>query len=115
MAARLASVLGVPPGFFFGSSDRLAGIKPSVFTKCDEPLTHATELWIYQSADGTLRILPGQRTQDGPASIQQVDFGDFGSNGEQEALFSLAAYNEDGYLLFYDDFRKVARLTWGYH
>jgi len=44
-----------------------------------------------------------------------VDAGDYANDGHTELLFWKSGYNEDGYVLFYDDLRGEARYTWKYH
>jgi hypothetical protein len=49
------------------------------------------------------------------ANLWLVDAGDYDGDGASEALFAFTAYNNDGYVLFYDGFRKNARFGWSYH
>jgi len=44
-----------------------------------------------------------------------VEAGDFDSDGTSELLFWYSGYNEDGYTLFYDGFRKHVDYHWTYH
>jgi hypothetical protein len=36
-------------------------------------------------------------------------------DGSSEVLFWFSGYNQDGYVLFGDDLRKVAETYWTYH
>lgn len=44
-----------------------------------------------------------------------VDAGDYDNDGKSEALFWYDAYNRNGYVLFYDEFRKRVDFIWSYH
>lgn len=44
-----------------------------------------------------------------------VDAGDYDNNGQSELLFWHSGYNEDGYVLMYDSFRKKIEYFWSYH
>lgn len=47
--------------------------------------------------------------------LSLVDAGDYDSDGASEVLFWYSGYNDDGYTLFYDGFRKHVDYHWGYH
>jgi len=44
-----------------------------------------------------------------------VDAGDYDADGESELLFAYTGYNEDGYVLMYDNLRSEAKYSWSYH
>lgn len=44
-----------------------------------------------------------------------LDYGDYDDDGKMDALFWSNGYNEDGYVLFYDHFRKSIEYKWHYH
>lgn len=44
-----------------------------------------------------------------------VDAFDFDNDGRTEWLFSRSRYNEDGFILFFDEFRKSVSSSWHYH
>ncbi len=44
-----------------------------------------------------------------------LDHGDFDNDGKDEFLFWTSRFNHDGYVLYYDDFRKVVSYLWSYH
>lgn len=49
------------------------------------------------------------------ADLSLVDAGDYDADGQSEVLFWYSGYNEDGYTLFYDAFRKSVKFHWKYH
>jgi len=67
--------------------------------------------WFYVSPNGETRHIG-----DG---MHFVDSGDYGGDGKSELVFYLATgptetIEKEGYILFYDDFRSRAELTWNY-
>ncbi|MBI5890342.1 MAG: hypothetical protein HZB47_06650 [Nitrosomonadales bacterium] len=48
-------------------------------------------------------------------SLMLLDEGDYDEDGKSEVLFWSSGYNEDGYVLYYDDFRKKVPFKWHYH
>jgi hypothetical protein len=48
-------------------------------------------------------------------SFYLVDAGDYDGDLKSELVFFVSGYNEDGYVLFYDDFKKKVVYTWHYH
>ena len=48
-------------------------------------------------------------------SLTLVDAGDYDDDGKSEVIFFVSGYNEDGYAIYYDSFRKNLSWTWGYH
>lgn len=49
------------------------------------------------------------------AELQLVDAGDYDGDGKSEAVFWYSGYDQDGYVLYYDDFRRHANFFWNYH
>lgn len=47
--------------------------------------------------------------------MKLVDMGDFNGDGKIEALFWRERYNEDGYVLFFNDFKCSVNCLWNYH
>lgn len=47
--------------------------------------------------------------------MQFVDAYDHNDDGDLEYLFWYSGYNEDGYILFYDDFKERSQYLWKYH
>jgi hypothetical protein len=108
-----------------------------------KPLTYAVQdlvfLRSYQDRFGkklvTVGLDPQRNTCDGPAEpawaphsfvlgdkllylgqdLSVVEAGDFDSDGTSEVLFWYSGYNDDGYTLFYDGFRKHVDYRWNYH
>jgi hypothetical protein len=44
-----------------------------------------------------------------------VDAGDYDNDGKSEVIFWHSGYNEDGYMLFYDNFNSTVEFYWKYH
>ena len=68
-----------------------------------------------QSPLQSLRVPSKQGGDDDPLSLTLLDAGDYDGDGKSEVVFFLSGYNEDGYALFYDSFRKFVFHTWSYH
>lgn len=81
------------------------GLDPERYT-CDGPPEAA---WLTHSflVDGEVIYLG--------AALTLVDAGDYDADGAAEVLFWFSGYNEDGYTLFYDGFRKQVEFRWKYH
>lgn len=47
--------------------------------------------------------------------MQLIDAGDYDGDGKSELLFWYSGYNNDGYILFYNNFRGRSEYLWGYH
>ena len=78
------------------------------------------DVWLFRSSGGDLWALPGQMWSGREAinftpNLELVDAGDFAGNGGEEAVFFFSGYNFDGYILYYDSFRKAVRFGWSYH
>jgi hypothetical protein len=48
-------------------------------------------------------------------NLQYLDHGDFDNDGKDEFLFWTSRHNHDGYVMYYDDFKKNVELKWSYH
>jgi len=57
----------------------------------------------------------GQDTLHLASELELVDAGDYDGDGQSEVLFWHSGHNEDGYTLFYDQFRKRVDYWWTYH
>jgi hypothetical protein len=91
-------------------------VKPGVSRACVGPLERPSDLWLRLSPAGDAVVLDGQiGALDGSPSLKLLAFGDFAGDGDEEALFSLSAYDRDGFVLYYDDFRRRAAFSWAYH
>ena len=86
-------------------------IKPEIGKDCDWSIDADTQLWLHQLPNGKLFKLPAQAGE----VIHPVDFGDFGNDHQEAALFQLKGNNEGGYVLYYNNFRARAKLSWAYH
>lgn len=62
--------------------------------------------WFYVSKNRTKFI---------GTNLEVIDAGDYDNDGVSEVLFWHSAYNEDGYKLFYDSFKKSVKIYRGYH
>ena len=94
-------------------------IKLELSSDCDGPSDKQTELWFYRDTNGKLRALPGQfadpNSVNPSTGMMLVDIGAFAGDDREQAIFFIGGYNMDGYILYYDHFRKFAIVTWGYH
>jgi hypothetical protein len=89
---------------------------PRLTEKCD--IQDVPTLWIYRSPEGVMHALPGQTWKgliNFTPDLIPIAFGDFNGDGDEKAIFQFSAYNLDGYILYYDHFRKFARIEWNYH
>ena len=62
--------------------------------------------WFYVSDETTKYI---------GMNLELIDAGDYDNDGTSEVLFWHSSYNEDGYKLFYNNFKKSVKLYWGYN
>jgi len=60
-------------------------------------------------------LVGGESSQYLGSQLSLVDAGDYDGDGSSEVVFWHSGYDEDGYALFYDDFRKHVRYYWTYH
>lgn len=75
---------------------------------CDDVRDPArTEHWFIKRGDEAPHFIGNE--------MHVVDAFDFDNDGRTEWLFSLSRYNEDGFILFFDAFRKSVQSTWHYH
>jgi hypothetical protein len=47
--------------------------------------------------------------------MELVDAGDYDADGKSELIFWYSGYNENGYVLLYDDLKKKEEFLWSYH
>ena len=108
------------PGWRSRSGELLLrlGVDPSLQANCE--MWSSPDLWLFRDPGGDLRVLPDQvwneheGTNFNP-SLEPLDAGDFDGDGGEEAIFFFSGYNFDGYILYYDSFRKSVRFGWSYH
>ena len=62
-----------------------------------------------------ITVRSGRARASTELSLTFVDAGDFDADGESEVIFFLSGYNEDGYAILYDSFKKSVSWTWTYH
>ena len=96
----------------------LFGVDPSLQANCE--IRDDRTVWLFRSRDGNFRTLPGQEWGEREAinftpGLKLLDAGDFAGDGGEEAVFFFSGYNFDGYILYYDNFRKATRFGWHYH
>jgi hypothetical protein len=108
------------PGWRSNSGELLLhfGVDPRLQANCE--IRDNRNVRLFQSPDGDFRVLPGQEWSDREAinftpNLKLVDAGDFTGDGGEEAVFFFSGYNFDGYVLYYDNFRKAVRFGWSYH
>jgi hypothetical protein len=108
------------PGWRSRSGELLLhfGVDPRLQANCE--MQDSPDVWLFRDPDGDLRVLPGQVWSEHEAinftpSLELVDAGDFAGDGDQEAVFFFSGYNFDGYILYYDSFKKAVRFGWHYH
>jgi hypothetical protein len=75
------------------------------------------QLFLFKPDKSNLHIVLKSRHPEsfGNLSLSLVDAGDYDADGKSELIFFLSGYNEDGYALAYDSFRKSVHWTWSYH
>jgi hypothetical protein len=78
----------------------------SAALQCDPTEDWASPHWFYVKGK-TIRFLG--------ASLEMIDAGDYDGDGHSEVIFHQCGYNYDGFILFYDGFRKRAEFGWTYH
>jgi hypothetical protein len=91
-----------------GASLKTERVKP-----CEYDFDLVADSWFYDDGKSPVRALPALASND--TTHRLVDIGDFAGNGHEEALFWLSGYDEDGFILLFDGFRKSARFAWTYH
>ncbi len=90
-----------------------AGIKPELVQKCDYTADSLADVWLYENdGEEPARALPALIEPE--TTHRLIAIGDFAGDGNEEALFWLSGYNEDGFVLYYDHFSKAAKFAWGY-
>jgi hypothetical protein len=75
--------------------------------RCDGPLDAAwTPQWFH--------IQNNQISHIGNGMVL-VDAGDYNGDGKSEILFWSSGYNEDGYVLYFDNLHQKVEYKWNYH
>jgi hypothetical protein len=94
---------------------QLLGVRARQPSECDEAGGFASDQWFVKPARGAAFALNTFDTTGWPYRLSLVDIGAFALDGSLQAVFFYAGYNEDGYVIYYDGFRRSSRFTWGYH
>lgn len=110
------------PGWCSRSGELLLNfwVDPRLLVNCDIRSNPRIDVWLFRGPGGDFRALPDQvwsdrETANFPPGLELVDTGDFAGDGGEEAVFFFSGYNFDGYILYYDNFRKAVRFGWNYH
>jgi hypothetical protein len=84
---------------------------------CDEdPYAHCSGVWIVSHPGGGPQPLDAGVDDRGWAmELMPLAVSDFDGDSKVEHLFWLDAYNENGLVLYYDDFARSAVFSYGYH
>jgi hypothetical protein len=98
-----------------GNAILQVAIRQEVFKDCDGPSSYPTEVWFFLDVHGHAEPMPGQLGSTRNGLVFPLGFVDLTGDGKDEAIFQLAGYDKGGYALYYDDFRKVAVVSWSYH
>jgi hypothetical protein len=98
------------------SGSVLLGVRAKGAEECAEESGFGSAVWVVSPARGKPFALAGFDRTGWAYSLRLVDVGDFAGYGASgQAVFYYSGYNEDGYILYYDNFRKHVDFTWGYH
>jgi hypothetical protein len=89
-----------------------ASLKPERVKACDYTADLLADVWGYD--DGHSHVSAVAPLSENEATHALIDAGDFKGDGKEEFLFFLSGYNEDGFVLVYDHFRRSARFSWSY-
>jgi hypothetical protein len=76
------------------------------------------QLFLFRSNMSSTHIIARSRQSDPveeKLSLTLVDTGDYDEDGKSEVIFFVSGYNEDGYAIYYNSFRKKVIWTWSYH
>lgn len=102
------SLIQVRKSYVSAAGARLVqlALPDSAAPQCDVDEEWDAPRWFYVRGE-TIRVLG--------ASLYLIDAGDYDGDGHSEAVFLHDAYNYNGYVLFYDGFRKQAEFGWTYN
>ena len=100
-----------------GRGERLIGarIKATNEDKYSGCGGFTSDLWFFSTKKSTVLPLVAGSLEGWRFAFAPIEFGDFDGDGSLEALFWFSGYNEDGYVLFTENFQKSVRFTWLYH
>jgi hypothetical protein len=96
------------------SGERLisANLKPERVKACDYTADLLADVWAHDDGHSLVSAIPSLSEKETTHAL--IDAGDFNADGKEEFLFFLGGYNEDGFILVYDQFRRSARFSWSY-
>jgi len=57
----------------------------------------------------------GEEVRHLGSNMLLVDIGDYDQSSDEEAVFKIQRYNNDGYTLYYDGFKHNVEFSWHYH
>lgn len=77
------------------------------YTECDDERGMGTSPQWFLVKDGTVQWIG--------AGMELIDAGDYDADGKSELLFWSSNYNQDGYVIFYDNFKSKSEFIWSYH
>jgi hypothetical protein len=100
------------------AGERLIGtrIRWALVSSCDGALEDASDVWFIESKDHRFtKLVHGLDANGFRFTLTPIEAGDFDGDGRDEALFWFSGYNEDGLVLFHDDFTRTVKFTWGFH
>jgi hypothetical protein len=100
-----------------GRGDRLIGarVKATNEDKYSGCGGFTSDLWFFSRKKSTVLPLVAGSLKGWRFAFAPIDFGDFDGNASPEGLFWFSGYNEDGYVLFTENFQKSVRFAWLYH
>jgi hypothetical protein len=90
-------------------------VRRDLYKECDGPRAYPGQLWFYRHAQGRVRALPGQLTEDRSDLVAPLEFVDLLRDGHDEVLFQAAGHDRGGYVLYLNQFRDSVRYQWAYH
>lgn len=89
-----------------------ASLKPERVKACDYTADLLADVWAHD--DGHSHMNAISPLSENETTHALIDAGDFNNDGKEEFLFFLGGYNEDGFILVYDHFRRSSRFSWSY-
>jgi hypothetical protein len=88
-----------------------ASVKPERVKACDYTADTLADVWAFDDGKSLL-ALPALAAPETTHAF--LDAGDFVGDGREEVVFWLSGYNEDGFVLYYDNFTRAAETHWNY-
>ncbi|MET3107761.1 hypothetical protein AAKU67_002064 [Oxalobacteraceae bacterium GrIS 2.11] len=83
-------------------------IKPEITKNCDRAVDANGQLWLHLAQNHKLYALPAL-----PGDVADpIDFGDFGNDNQEVAIFQIRGNHRMGYVLYFNNFQDQTRLVW---